>query len=135
MTLTSAGTAFVVLLLADGSVVALLIGCNPPGYGITGAQIANQTRIFTGPVALRTRLNTVYIFALFTSGAIGSGVGIAPLQAHGWTAMVCEGMGFLAVGALSVPVHIVRKRRTPGVQNSAATIDVMRRTHSAIRRR
>ncbi|MGW5466072.1 MFS transporter [Streptomyces sp. NPDC003996] len=124
--LASAGIAFVVFLLAGDSVVGLVIGCNLLGYGTTSARIANQTRIFTGPVALRARLNTLYIFALFASGAVGSAVGIALLQAHGWTAMVCEGMAFLAVGALSLIVHAVRKRRTPGAQNSADTIGVIR---------
>jgi predicted MFS family arabinose efflux permease len=129
--LTSAGIALVVFLLAGDSVVALVIGCNLLGYGTTSAQIANQTRIFTGPVALRARLNTVYIFALFASGAVGSAVGIALLQAHGWTAMACEGMALLAVGALSLIVHAVRKRRTPGAQYSADTIGVIRPAGSA----
>ncbi|MGW9032891.1 MFS transporter [Streptomyces sp. NPDC055722] len=129
--LTSAGIAFVVFLLAGDSVVALVIGCNLLGYGTTSAQIANQTRIFTGPVALRARLNTVYIFALFASGAVGSAVGIALLQAHGWTAMACEGMAFLAIGALSLIVHAVRERRAPGAQNSADTIGVIRPAGSA----
>ncbi|MFJ5034792.1 MFS transporter [Streptomyces sp. NPDC088560] len=119
--LASAGIAFVVFLFAGDSVVALVIGCNLLGYGTTSAQIANQTRIFTGPAALRARLNTVYVFALFASGAIGSSIGLALLEAHGWTVMVWEGMAFLAVGALSLTVRSVRQRRTSGVQNSVET--------------
>ncbi|MFD8929589.1 MFS transporter [Streptomyces mirabilis] len=115
--LASAGITFVVFLFGGDSVVARVIGCKL-GYGTTSAQIANQTRIFTGPAALRARLNTVYIFALFASGAIGSSIGLALLEAHGWTVMVWEGMAFLAVGALSLTVHSVRQRRTSGVQNS-----------------
>ncbi|MBX7551089.1 MFS transporter [Streptomyces sp. tea 10] len=119
--LASAGIAFVVFLFAGDSVVAFVIGCNLLGYGTTSAQIANQTRIFTGPAALRARLNTVYVFALFASGAIGSSIGLALLEAHGWTVMVWEGMAFLAVGALSLTVRSVRQRRTSGVQNSVET--------------
>ncbi|WP_311700533.1 MFS transporter [Streptomyces gibsoniae] len=129
--LASAGIAFAVFLLAGDSVVALVIGCNLLGYGTTSAQIVNQARIFTGPVALRARLNTVYTFSLFASGVIGSAVGIALLEAHGWTAMICEAMGFLAVGALSLTVHAFRKHRTSGAQNSAETIGLMRRARSA----
>lgn len=128
--LASAGIAFVVFLLAGDSVVALVIGCNLLGYGTTSAQIANQTRIFTGPVAIRARLNTVYIFSLFASGAIGSAVAVALLEAHGWTGMVCEGMAFLALGALSLTAHAARKRRTPGTQNSAETIGLLHRERS-----
>ncbi|MFE3410276.1 MFS transporter [Streptomyces mirabilis] len=119
--LASAGIAFVVFLFAGDSVVALVIGCNLLGYGTTSAQIANQTRILTGPAALRARLNTVYIFALFASGAIGSSIGLALLEAHGWPVMAWEAMAFLAVGALSLTVHSVRQRRTSGVQNSVET--------------
>lgn len=111
--LASAGTAFVIFLLGGDSVLALIIGCNLLGYGTTSAQIANQTRIFTGPAAIRARLNTLYMFALFASGAIGSAVAVALFGRHGWTATVCTGMAFLAVGALTLTLHAVRKRRAP----------------------
>jgi predicted MFS family arabinose efflux permease len=115
--LASGVTAFVVFLLGADSVVALMIGCNLLGYGTTSAQIANQTRIFAGPALLRARLNTLYMFALFASGAIGSAVALALFQGHGWTATVCVGMAFLATGTLTLTVHGVRKRLRDGRGN------------------
>ncbi|MFF3518631.1 MFS transporter [Streptomyces sp. NPDC002573] len=116
--LACAGTAFVVFLLGGESLAALMIGCNLLGYGTTSAQIANQTRVFTGPAAIRARLNTVYIFFLFAGGAIGSAVGISVFEAHGWTAMVYIGMTYLAVGALLLTGHAHAKRRTPTVPSA-----------------
>jgi predicted MFS family arabinose efflux permease len=118
--LASSGTAFVVFLLGGDSVVALVIGCNLLGYGTTSAQIANQTRIFAGPASIRARLNTLYMFSLFAGGAIGSAVAVALFDGHGWTAMVCGGMAFLAVGAISLTVHVVRKRGTRGADGGEA---------------
>lgn len=111
--LASAGTAFVVFLLGGDSLVALMIGCNLLGYGTTSAQIANQTRIFTGPAVIRARLNTVYIFSLFAGGAIGSAGAIALFEGHGWTAVVFSGMAYLVAGALLLTVHALTKRRRP----------------------
>lgn len=119
--LVSAGIAFVIFVLAGDSVPALVIGCNLLGYGTTTAQIANQARIFTGPVTLHARLNTIYIFSLFASGAIGSGVGIALFDAHGWTAVVAEGMAFLAVGALASVGQLLPRIR--GIQHQPGQHD------------
>ncbi|MFI9617163.1 MFS transporter [Streptomyces sp. NPDC052023] len=110
--LVSAGSAFVVFLLGADSVVALVVGANLLGYGTTSAQVANQARVFTGPAALRARLNTVYIFFQFAWGAIGSAVAIALFASCGWSAMVLAGMISLAVGALALTIHAVSKRRS-----------------------
>ncbi|MGW1916932.1 MFS transporter [Streptomyces sp. NPDC002076] len=125
LALGSAAMAFAVFLLAGNSVAALLTGCNLLGYGTTSAQIANQARVFAGPVAIRARLNTVYVFLLFAGGATGSASAIALFEGHGWTAVVCEGLAFIAVGALALMAHTVRKRRAPGIGHSEETIDLM----------
>ncbi|MFD7445761.1 MFS transporter [Streptomyces sp. NPDC059909] len=119
--LTSAGAAFTVFLLAGDSVAALVIGGNLLGYGTTSAQTANQARVFTGPAPVRARLNTLYIFFQFAAGAIGSALALALFERHGWTAVVCEGMAFLAVGALALAAHALRRRRTPGTEEAAET--------------
>ncbi|GAA3794563.1 MFS transporter [Streptomyces chiangmaiensis] len=133
--LASAGTAFVVFLLGGESLAALMIGCNLLGYGTTSAQIANQTRVFTGPAAIRARLNTVYIFSLFAGGAIGSAVGIAVFEAHGWTAMVYIGMAYLAVGALLLTGHAHAKRRTSVVPAAEADVGAARPAPAVSERR
>jgi predicted MFS family arabinose efflux permease len=133
--LASAGTAFVVFLLGGESLAALMIGCNLLGYGTTSAQIANQTRVFTGPAAIRARLNTVYIFSLFAGGAIGSAVGIAVFEAHGWTAMVYIGMAYLAVGALLLTGHTHAKRRRSVVPSTAPEVGAARPAPAVSERR
>jgi predicted MFS family arabinose efflux permease len=133
--LASAGTAFVVFLLGGESLAALMIGCNLLGYGTTSAQIANQTRVFTGPAAIRARLNTVYIFSLFAGGAIGSAVGIAVFEAHGWTAMVYIGMAYLAVGALLLTGHTHAKHRRSVVPSTAPEVGAARPAPAVSERR
>jgi len=113
--LVSATTAFLVFLLDGDSLAALVIGCNLLGYGTTSAQIANQTRIFAGPVAVRARLNTLYMFSLFASAAVGSALAVALFERHGWTAVALEGMAFLALAALILTVHAVNRHGTPEV--------------------
>ncbi|MFF4752210.1 MFS transporter [Streptomyces sp. NPDC002514] len=135
MALASAGTAFVVFLLGGESLAALMIGCNLLGYGTTSAQIANQTRVFTGPAGIRARLNTVYIFSLFAGGAIGSAVGIAVFEARGWTAMVCIGMAYLAVGALLLTGHAHAKRRTSAAPSAEPELSPARPASAVSERR
>ncbi|MFE1849201.1 MFS transporter [Streptomyces sp. NPDC059489] len=113
--LVSATTAFLVFLLDGDSLAALVIGCNLLGYGTTSAQIANQTRIFAGPVAVRARLNTLYMFSLFASAAVGSALAVVLFERHGWTAAALEGMAFLALAALILTVHAVNRHGTPEV--------------------
>ncbi|MGW2548783.1 MFS transporter [Streptomyces sp. NPDC001635] len=113
--LVSATTAFLVFLLDGDSLAALVIGCNLLGYGTTSAQIANQTRIFAGPVAVRARLNTLYMFSLFASAAVGSALAVVLFERHGWTAVALEGMAFLALAALILTVHAVNRHGTPEV--------------------
>ncbi|MGW2964456.1 MFS transporter [Streptomyces sp. NPDC001220] len=123
--LASQGAAFVVFLFGGNCLAALVIGCNLLGYGTTSAQVANQVRVFTGPTAIRARLNTVYIFSLFAGGAIGSAIAVALFEQHGWTAMVGEGVVFVAVGALTLTVHTVRKRRAPEIGMSQGTVSLI----------
>ncbi|MGW5057483.1 MFS transporter [Streptomyces sp. NPDC004096] len=111
--LASATTAFLVFLLDGDSLAALVIGCNLLGYGTTSAQIANQARIFAGPLAVRARLNTLYMFSLFASAAVGSALAVTLFESHGWTAVAWEGMAFLAVAALILTMHAVNRRGTP----------------------
>lgn len=102
LSLTSALLAFALFGFAGQSLIALAIGCNLLGYGTTSGQIANQARVFAAQPAIRARLNTVYIFAVFAGGAVGSGVAGALFSAFGWLGVVGSGVGFLLLGTITL---------------------------------
>jgi predicted MFS family arabinose efflux permease len=120
LSLTSALLAFALFGIAGQSLIALAVGCNLLGYGTTSGQIANQARIFTAPPAIRARLNTVYIFAVFAGGAVGSAVAGVLFSAFGWTGVVFSGLGFLLLAGVVLVGHTLRAPRAAGRTTVAA---------------
>lgn len=64
--------------------------------GVQGAQILNQTRIYSLVPDARSRLNTIYMVTSFVGGAVGSFLGTNAWARWGWTG-VC-GVGGAMVG-------------------------------------
>ncbi|MET7438881.1 MFS transporter [Streptomyces sp. NPDC004082] len=112
LSLAAALLAFALFGLAGQSLIALAIGCNLLGYGTTSGQIANQARVFAAQPAIRARLNTVYIFAVFAGGAVGSAVAGVFFSAFGWTGVVGSGMGFLLIAVLVLALDTSRARHS-----------------------
>ncbi|MET8030384.1 MFS transporter [Streptomyces avermitilis] len=120
LSLTSALLAFALFGFAGQSLIALAVGCNLLGYGTTSGQIANQARIFAARPAIRARLNTVYIFAVFAGGAVGSAVAGVLFSAFGWTGVVFSGLGFLLLAAVVLVGYALRAPRAVGRTTVAA---------------
>ncbi|QIY65936.1 MFS transporter [Streptomyces sp. RPA4-2] len=111
LALTSTLLAFALFGFAGQSLIALAVGCNLLGYGTTSGQIANQARIFGAQPAIRARLNTVYIFAVFAGGALGSAVAGVMFSAFGWGGVVGSGLGFVLLAGIVLVRHAVHVRR------------------------
>jgi predicted MFS family arabinose efflux permease len=141
LSLGSVLLAFVLFGFAGQSLVALAVGCNLLGYGTTSGQIANQARIFAARSANKASLNTVYIFAVFAGGAVGSAVAGAMFTAHGWAGVVATGLGFVLLAGIALVWYAVSGGRTsvgkagdaavtsdavdtPGVPDEAGTADM-----------
>jgi predicted MFS family arabinose efflux permease len=107
-----AGLAFVVAGTVGGfSVLALVVAVNLLDFGVQASQVANQARIFALGNAIRARLNTVYMVAVFAGGAFGSMVGTSAWSLAGW-AGVCTVSGLLIVIALAIlAVSALQARR------------------------
>jgi predicted MFS family arabinose efflux permease len=114
LSLVSVLLAFALFGFAGQSLVALAIGCNLLGYGTTSGQIANQARIFAASSAIKASLNTVYIFAVFAGGAVGSAVAGAMFTAHGWAGVVATGLGFVLLAGIALAWQAVSAGRTSG---------------------
>ncbi|MFG3590762.1 MFS transporter [Streptomyces sp. NPDC047990] len=113
LSLGSVLLAFAMFGFAGQSLVALAVGCNLLGYGTTSGQIANQARIFAAGSAKKASLNTVYIFAVFAGGAVGSAVASEMFTAYGWDGVVATGMGFVLLAGVALVWHAISSGRAP----------------------
>ncbi|WP_131739325.1 MFS transporter [Actinomadura roseirufa] len=130
-------TAALLLTLAASGAYALG-GTSPPfmvaaivlaNVAVQWSQIANQARVFAYLPHARSRANTVYMVAVFFSGAVCAAAAAACHAAGGWSA-VCALQAVLAAAGLAVvPAARRHDRRhmrapetpgalTPGPQNT-----------------
>jgi len=66
---------FLVMLLADHSLIWLVAGVFVMDAGVQGSHISNQTRIHQLAPELRNRLTSVYMVIGFPGGVFGSALG------------------------------------------------------------
>ncbi len=81
------------------SLVALVVAVNLLDFGLQSGQVANQTRIFALSDEIRSRLNTIYMVATFTGGAVGSFVGAYAWTRAGWSGVCGLGLGLVVLAA------------------------------------
>ncbi|WP_392667190.1 MFS transporter [Streptomyces sp. LN785] len=128
LSLASVLLAFALFGFAGQSLVGLAVGCNLLGYGTTSGQIANQARVFAARPAIRASLNTVYIFAVFAGGAVGSAVAGVMFTEYGWAGVVATGLGFVLLAGIALAWQVVRVRHMVG--GTAVTADAVRWTRA-----
>ncbi|GAA1034858.1 MULTISPECIES: MFS transporter [Amycolatopsis] len=97
LTLGSAG-AYALGQVWLAFLVAAIIAVN---IAVQWSQIANQARIFARLPDARSRANTVYMVAVFLSGALCAALAAACYSTFGWLG-VCVLQGILAVAGLAV---------------------------------
>jgi predicted MFS family arabinose efflux permease len=104
--------SFVVFALAP-SMTGLVVGVILLDLGVSLAQVSNQSLILGLDAEARSRVNTVYVTAIFFGGAFGSGAASVAWHRGGWEAVSMLGLG-LALVALAVHVHdrMTAKRAT-----------------------
>ncbi len=81
--------------------VTLAVGVVLMDAGVQGSHIANQTRIYSLPTELHSRLNSVYMVSSFLGGALASQVAALAWTHLGW-AGVCASAAALAGAGLVV---------------------------------
>lgn len=102
MAMVSVALALIVAgTLGRTHVLALVAAVNLLDFGMQSGQVANQTRIFGLGDAIRGRLNTLYMVASFTGGALGAIGGGLVWALYGWQG-VCVLGGVLLAGAASI---------------------------------
>jgi predicted MFS family arabinose efflux permease len=99
--LLSVGAAFALAgTVGAASLLALMVAVNLLDFGLQSGQIANQARIFALGDDIRARVNTLYMVATFSGGAIGSIAGVFSWSEAGWRG-VC-GLALLLVAAAAL---------------------------------
>lgn len=103
----STGVFFVAMLISWGliasgksSLGALIGGIALLDFGIQGAQITNQSVIYTLAPSARSRLTTAYMTSVFASAAISSALASAIYDAGGWSAVSALGGGLAGLGVV-----------------------------------
>jgi predicted MFS family arabinose efflux permease len=83
------------------SLAALILGIALLDLGVQGAQITNQSVIYTLVPSARSRLTTAYMTAVFASAAASSASASAIYQSDGWSGVSMLGAGLAALGVLA----------------------------------
>ena len=71
--------------LLQGSMIALVAGVIITDLAVQSSQVSNQARVYALDPGARSRLNTVFMTAMFCGGAVGAGGGGIAFQFMGWT--------------------------------------------------
>jgi len=90
--------SFLLMRLADYSLIWLVAGVFLMDAGVQASQISNQTRIYAISAELRNRINSVYMVCYFFGGAVGSAAGSWAWTHFRWTGVCATGSLFGIVG-------------------------------------
>ncbi|MBK0031012.1 MFS transporter [Erwinia sp. S43] len=88
--------------------IALIVAVNLLDFGLQSGQIANQTRIFKLGDDIRARVNTLYMVATFSGGAIGSAIGAQAWSLAGWKGVCC--VSIIMISLATIILIINRKK-------------------------
>ena len=92
--------SFALAAVAGHSVVLLIVVIVVLDLAVQGVSLLNQTRLFARSHEARSRLNTTFVVANFTGGALGSAATTLLWPAGGWTAVSITGMALSVVALL-----------------------------------
>lgn len=106
--LTVVLATYLLFWLAGQWLWGLIAGVILLDLGLQGTHISNQTRIFTRPQPIHSRLNTIYMFSCFLGGALGSALSTAAWSLAGWP-FVCA-LGIIVM-VLALSFYLLRSRR------------------------
>jgi predicted MFS family arabinose efflux permease len=82
------------------SIVGLIIGVILLDFGVQSAVVSNQHIVYALRPEARSRLNTIFMGAMFLGGAAGSAAATFAWNAGGWTAVAGLGVAFSALAVL-----------------------------------
>ncbi|MDE1180940.1 MFS transporter [Paraburkholderia sp.] len=96
-----------VIFEADVSLRGLIAGVLLLDFGMSMANVSNQSMILGLDAQARSRINTLYVTAIFLGGALGSAAASIAWARGGWHAVCAFG---LAVALLGLAIHAYTSR-------------------------
>ena len=103
--------AFAIFVVFGNHLAGVFAGMAVFALATQSTQVGNQARIFATGAGARSRLNTIYMFAMYVGGAWGSFVCAWVYPAIGWTGTCLVCLGHLALmGAALVWLRDVQQR-------------------------
>lgn len=94
--------AFLLLAGAEASLIFLVIGVIVLDIGVQSGLVSNQTRAFAVDPKAQGRINSLYMTATFTGGALGVMVSGWLMARYGWSGIVVFGV---VLGAIAGAIH------------------------------
>lgn len=85
---------------SEKSLIGIALGVLLMDIAVQAGHISNQARVFQLIPEARSRLQTVYMFAYFTGGALGSLIGSWAWDHFGWAGVCASAMGMMVVGGV-----------------------------------
>jgi predicted MFS family arabinose efflux permease len=89
------------------SLIAMIVGVVLLDFGMSIANVSNQSMILGLDAQARSRINTIYVTAIFLGGSIGSAVASVAWSHSGWLAVCVFG---LAAALLALSIHLYEWR-------------------------
>lgn len=93
-----------------GSVMGLIVGCILLDFAVQSVLVSNQHIVYALRPEARSRLNTIFMGAMFLGGAGGAAAATGAWSAGGWTAVSFLGIALAAVASV-LQLNSVRKAR------------------------
>jgi predicted MFS family arabinose efflux permease len=94
--------AYVLLAGAESSIVFLVIGVIVLDIGVQSGLVSNQTRAFAVDPKAQGRINSLYMTATFSGGAIGVSISGWLMTRFGWPGIVIFG---ITLGIIAAVIH------------------------------
>jgi predicted MFS family arabinose efflux permease len=100
--------AYLLLAGAETSLALLVIGVIVLDIGVQSGLVSNQTRAFAVDPKAQGRINSLYMTATFSGGALGVMISGWLMTRYGWTGIVAFGV---ALGLIAGAIHWINSPR------------------------
>ena len=101
-------TSWIVIGYSSASLIGLIVGAFLLDLGVQSVHITNQTIIFEGNPAARSRINTVYMTMFFIGGSLGTFIGGSLWYYFKWQGVVVAG---ISLTILVTALHLMGAKR------------------------